>query len=53
MIERVLGGKAKGRKVELFGRRHNLREGWWTLGNQLGDRDQIFESDVVERFAQR
>ncbi|GAA5868994.1 hypothetical protein JCM16303_000330 [Sporobolomyces ruberrimus] len=53
MIERVLGGKAKGRKVELFGRRHNLRDGWWTLGNQLGERDQIFESDVVERFAQR
>ncbi|GAA5906386.1 mRNA (N6-adenosine)-methyltransferase [Sporobolomyces salmoneus] len=53
MIERVLGGKGKGRKVELFGRRHNLRDGWWTLGNQLGERDQVFESDVVERFAQK
>ncbi|GAA5946308.1 hypothetical protein JCM3765_000192 [Sporobolomyces pararoseus] len=53
MIERVLGGKARGRKVELFGRKHNLRDGWWTLGNQLGEKDQIFENDVVERFAQR
>lgn len=53
MIERVLGGKSKGRKVELFGRKHNLRDGWWTLGNQLGDKDQIFERDVVEQFSQK
>ncbi|BGO94483.1 methyltransferase [Rhodotorula toruloides] len=51
MIERILGGKGKGRKVELFGREHNLRDGWWTLGNQLGDRDQVFEPDVVANFA--
>ncbi|GAA5933863.1 mRNA (N6-adenosine)-methyltransferase [Sporobolomyces koalae] len=50
MIERVLGGKRRGRKVELFGRKHNLRDGWWTLGNQLGDRDQIFDPQVVDRF---
>ncbi|GAA5847230.1 hypothetical protein JCM9279_006149 [Rhodotorula babjevae] len=53
MIERIVGGRAKGRKVELFGRTHNLRSGWWTLGNQLGDRDQVFEADVVDRIAAR
>lgn len=53
MIERILGGKGKGRKVELFGRKHNLRPGWWTLGNQLGERDQVFEPAVVENMAQR
>ncbi|BGP42735.1 methyltransferase [Rhodotorula kratochvilovae] len=47
MIERILGGRARGRKVELFGRTHNLRSGWWTLGNQLGDRDQVFEPAVA------
>lgn len=26
MVERILGGR--GRKVELFGRTHNLRKGW-------------------------
>ncbi|BGP26974.1 methyltransferase [Rhodotorula toruloides] len=51
MIERILGGKGRGRKVELFGREHNLRDGWWTLGNQLGNRDQVFEPDVVANFA--
>lgn len=28
MIERIVGGRARGRKVELFGRTHNLRSGW-------------------------
>ena len=32
MIENMCPG---GRKIELFGRRHNLRPGWLTLGNQL------------------
>ncbi|GJN93664.1 hypothetical protein Rhopal_006721-T1 [Rhodotorula paludigena] len=53
IIERIVGGRAKGRKVELFGRTHNLRPGWWTLGNQLGDRDQVFEPEVVANFARR
>ncbi|GAA5974319.1 hypothetical protein JCM11641_006734 [Rhodosporidiobolus odoratus] len=53
MIERVLGGKGRGRKVELFGREHNLRQGWWTLGNQLGNRDQVFEADVVAQLNAR
>ncbi|GAA6009207.1 hypothetical protein JCM10207_004307 [Rhodosporidiobolus poonsookiae] len=53
MIERVMGGKGMGRKVELFGREHNLRDGWWTLGNQLGKRDQVFEPQVVANFSSR
>lgn len=32
IIERVM---PKGRKLELFGRTHNLRAGWVTVGNQL------------------
>ena len=32
MIERICPG---GRKVELFGRKHNVRPGWLTLGNQI------------------
>eukprot|EP01062_Namystynia_karyoxenos_P022477 TRINITY_DN1863_c0_g2_i1.p1 TRINITY_DN1863_c0_g2~~TRINITY_DN1863_c0_g2_i1.p1 ORF type:complete len:731 (+),score=273.52 TRINITY_DN1863_c0_g2_i1:70-2193(+) len=32
MIERLC---PDGRKLELFGRNHNIRDGWLTLGNQL------------------
>lgn len=32
LIERMCPG---GRKLELFGRRHNARSGWVTVGNQL------------------
>lgn len=53
IVERVLGGKGRGRKVELFGREHNLREGWWTIGNQFGKMDQVFEKEVVEAFSER
>jgi N6-adenosine-specific RNA methylase IME4 len=35
--------------VEIFGRKHNTRPGWLTLGNQLGT-DRIYEEDVVERI---
>ncbi|KAG8829528.1 hypothetical protein FRC17_006450 [Serendipita sp. 399] len=34
---------------EIFGRKHNVRPGWLTLGNQLGT-DRIYERDVVERI---
>ena len=34
LIERMCPGA---RKIELFGRRHNIRPSWLTLGNQLGD----------------
>lgn len=41
-----------GRKLELFGRKHNTRSGWITLGNQLGD-SQLVEKDVWERMKGR
>ncbi len=57
MIERILGGKGKGRKVELFGREHNLRDGWLTLGNQVGKEAAqagvVYEPEMVARFAER
>ncbi|KAG9097772.1 hypothetical protein FS749_005551 [Ceratobasidium sp. UAMH 11750] len=49
MIERMCPG---GRKIEIFGRKHNTRPGWLTLGNQLG-RDQIMEKDLQERIRKR
>ncbi|KIJ26026.1 hypothetical protein M422DRAFT_785347, partial [Sphaerobolus stellatus SS14] len=50
LIERMCPG---GRKVEIFGRKHNVRPGWLTLGNQLGNADQIYEEDLAERVAAR
>ncbi|KIM83785.1 hypothetical protein PILCRDRAFT_818810 [Piloderma croceum F 1598] len=49
MIERMCPG---GRKIEIFGRKHNTRPGWLTLGNQLGA-DQIYEDDMAERIKAR
>ncbi|KAG8820826.1 N6-adenosine-methyltransferase subunit mettl3 [Serendipita sp. 400] len=49
LIERLCPG---GRKVEIFGRKHNVRPGWLTLGNQLGT-DRIYERDVVDRIKAR
>lgn len=49
LIERMCPG---GRKIEIFGRKHNTRPGWLTLGNQLGA-DQIFEEDLKERIKAR
>ncbi|KAG7097182.1 hypothetical protein E1B28_004554 [Marasmius oreades] len=49
LIERMCPG---GRKVEIFGRKHNTRPGWLTLGNQLGP-DQIFEEDLAARIQTR
>ncbi|KAH9921280.1 MT-A70-domain-containing protein [Amylocystis lapponica] len=49
MIERMCPG---GRKIEIFGRKHNTRPGWLTLGNQLGP-DQIFEEDLAARIKAR
>lgn len=34
MIELMMPGS---KKIELFSRNHNLRPGWFSLGNQLGD----------------
>lgn len=41
-----------GRKLELFGRKHNTRPGWMTLGNQLGD-SQVAEQAVFEGLQAR
>ncbi|CAE6421208.1 unnamed protein product [Rhizoctonia solani] len=49
MIERMCPG---GRKIEIFGRKHNTRPGWITLGNQLGQ-DRILEKDLLERIKKR
>ncbi|TFK76158.1 MT-A70-domain-containing protein [Pluteus cervinus] len=49
LIERMCPG---GRKVEIFGRKHNTRPGWLTLGNQLGP-DQIYEEDLAVRIKTR
>ena len=46
LIERLSPGT---RKVELFGRPHNVQPNWLTLGNQL-DGVRLLEPDVVERF---
>lgn len=49
LIERMCPG---GRKIEIFGRRHNTRPGWLTLGNQLGG-DQIYEEELKSRIKAR
>jgi mRNA m6A methyltransferase catalytic subunit len=46
IIERLSPGT---RKIELFGRPHNIRPNWVTLGNQL-DGVRLVEPDVVKRF---
>jgi len=37
------------RKLELFGRRHNTRPGWLTIGNQL-ESHNVFEPDLRLRL---
>ncbi|XP_063500778.1 N6-adenosine-methyltransferase catalytic subunit isoform X2 [Symphalangus syndactylus] len=49
MIERLSPGT---RKIELFGRPHNVQPNWITLGNQL-DGIHLLDPDVVARFKQR
>ncbi|EIN10332.1 MT-A70-domain-containing protein [Punctularia strigosozonata HHB-11173 SS5] len=49
LIERMCPG---GRKIEIFGRKHNTRPGWLTLGNQLGA-DQLYEEDLKSRIQAR
>jgi len=39
-----------GRKIELFGRKHNSRPGWITVGNQLKG-DNIVDQDLKDRVA--
>lgn len=47
MVERLVGPHA--RKLEIFGRDHNLRKGWFTIGNQLSGVN-ILEHDVLKRY---
>lgn len=47
LIERLVGPHA--RKLEIFGRDHNLRPGWFTIGNQLTG-TSIHELDVKKRY---
>lgn len=46
LIERMSPG---GKKLELFGRPHNCREGWLTLGNQLPG-NYIKDPEILKRF---
>ncbi|KAA8897720.1 hypothetical protein TRICI_006683 [Trichomonascus ciferrii] len=47
IAERLVGFAS--RKLELFGREHNTRNRWMTVGNQL-DGTRIIEPDVAQRF---
>ncbi|KAI5452955.1 methyltransferase [Naganishia albida] len=38
ILERMV---PNGRKLEIFGRKHNVKEGWLTIGNQLGDSNVV------------
>jgi len=49
IVERLVGADRGVRKLEMFGRKHNRRRGWMTIGNQL-DGIRLFERDVVERW---
>jgi len=49
IVERLVGADRGVRKLEMFGRKHNRRKGWITIGNQL-DGIRLFERDVVERW---
>ena len=48
LIERMKPG---GRKLELFARAHNRRQGWISLGNQLPG-VYFVEKEIIERFNQ-
>ncbi|CCF57286.1 hypothetical protein KAFR_0C02930 [Kazachstania africana CBS 2517] len=47
IIERLVGPHA--RKLEIFGRDHNIRPGWFTIGNQLTG-TCIHELDVKRKY---
>ncbi|KAF6020880.1 hypothetical protein EB796_020795 [Bugula neritina] len=49
VIERLSPGT---RKIELFGRPHNVQPNWMTLGNQL-DGVQLHEEDVKRSFKEK
>eukprot|EP00795_Rhopilema_esculentum_P001119 gene1119-15459_t len=49
LIERLSPGT---RKIELFGRQHNVQPNWITLGNQLRGVNLV-DPDVVKRFKEK
>ena len=49
-IDRLLGDRAKPtRKLEIFARENNLRDGWLSIGNQLPG-THLLESDLKAYF---
>lgn len=40
------------RLTEIFGRKHNTRPGWLTIGNQIGG-DMVWEPELAERLKQK
>lgn len=51
IIERIAPGPDR-RRLELFGRKHNARAGWLTVGNQLGD-SCIYEQEIINQMNER
>nr|CAG8440593.1 8390_t:CDS:10 [Entrophospora candida] len=49
IIDRLAPGT---RKLEIFGRQHNTRPGWMTLGNQLDD-VRLYEPELVIKYNAR
>jgi mRNA (2'-O-methyladenosine-N6-)-methyltransferase len=49
-IAERLSGSAS-RKLELFGREHNIRPGWLTVGNQLNGIN-VVEPEMASRLAE-
>ncbi|ODV87722.1 hypothetical protein CANARDRAFT_183026, partial [[Candida] arabinofermentans NRRL YB-2248] len=47
IVDRLVGPRV--RKLEIFGRQHNTRPGWFTIGNQL-DGTHIVEKEIAERY---
>ncbi|CUM63786.1 uncharacterized protein PRCAT00001370001 [Priceomyces carsonii] len=47
IVERIVGKHS--RKLEIFGRDHNIRPGWLTIGNQLQG-TYIYEQDVKSKY---
>lgn len=49
IIERLSPGT---RKIELFGRQHNIQPNWLTIGNQL-DGTKLIEPELINSFQKR
>lgn len=47
IVERLVGSGV--RKLEIFGRQHNTRPGWLTVGNQL-EGTRIVERELLQRY---